>query len=160
MSFNIPHSIHSHIIDKTDCFCFDQQQFAGLDGNRRKSGAMPRDEAGEVERRDGVEAAEPNDTGLLRADRQRFLLAAACLAQQRARRSEKGAALWGELGAARVMAFEQAEREQLFELVERLRHRWLRDVQYARSLGDATRFGHGDEIGALLEGKSNHISLF
>ncbi|MCY1453958.1 hypothetical protein D9M71_709850 [compost metagenome] len=58
-----------------------------------------------------------------------------------------------------VMADEQLHAKTLFQVLDRRRHRWLRDVELARSLGHAAAVGRGDEIPELAQVVGGHGNL-
>jgi hypothetical protein len=68
---------------------------------------------------------------------------------------EEHEALGGQLDPSRA-ALEQGDAEQLFERLDLLAHRLLRDVELPRRAGEAALFGDGGEVAHLAHFRRDH----
>lgn len=75
------------------------------------------------------------------------------MGDQLARLAKQAPARGGQRQALGVMAQEQLESEPALQLGDRRRNGGLRDVELARSPGDAAGIRRGDEIAEMLEGE-------
>lgn len=106
-------------------------------------------QAGGVEGRQRPEHAQPNLSGSLGSQRGGLALDLPRLFFQAHDMLKEQPALERQRQPARVVPLEQHQAGHILELVQRLCHRGLRDVEHARRLGDAALLGDGAEVGAL-----------
>ncbi|MCY1434727.1 hypothetical protein D9M71_507950 [compost metagenome] len=124
--------------------------------NARVAFAKPRDQARQVERGDGLEAADVD----LPADHvivgQGVLLELLGHAQQFLGLAVEARAAGGEGHPLGMVADEQLHAETLFQPLDRRGNGRLGDVQLARGFGDAAAFHGGDEVLQLAQGVGSH----